>query len=189
MKRITFYPSMWPVPYNFNEAPNFLQNGERVKELILNISSSVTSDVSEMNLNVNKFSAIDDKGQEHLILNFSGENSIKFEGMSSGHFIKSTSLFTLANGNYTTLRFYLNNENNCFIKSDGELVKANNIEFLDFEIEDGLAIDEQESMTFKLWFDFAPFKLSRFFKPFTDMFKSEKLLVKDWTKVVYNYLQ
>lgn len=189
MKRLTFYPSVWPVPYSLNEASNFFQNGELVKELILSTSSNVSSEVSEMNLNINKFSAIDENGQEHVILNFSQQNSITFKGISSGHFLKSASLSSLNQGTYTTLRFYLNKENNCFIKSSGDMVAVNNLEFLDFEIENGLTVNGQGSVAFKLWFDFAPYKLSKYFKPFTDLFKAEEMLVKDWPKVVYNYLQ
>lgn len=188
MKRLTFYPSMWPVPYKLDGASDFFQNGGRVQELILNSSSSVAVEVSEMNLNITKFSAIDDKGQEHLMMEFSSQNSVNFKGLSTGFSIRSTSVASLKKGTYTTLRYYLNNMDNSFIKSNGEVVTANNIEFLDFEIKNGLIINGVESLEVKLWFDFAPFKLSSYFKTLTDWFKSEKMLVEDWPKVVYNYL-
>lgn len=188
MKRITFYPSMWPVPYKLDGASDFFQNGERVQELTLNNSSSVSSEVSEMNLNITKFSAIDDKGHEHLMTDFSGQNTVKFKGLSTGFFNRSTSIASLKPGTYTTLRYYLNNKGNSLVKSNGEVVTANNIGFLDFEIKNGLTINSGESLEVKLWFNFAPFKLASYFKPLTDWFKREKMLVEDWPKVVSNYL-
>ncbi|MTI38404.1 hypothetical protein [Fulvivirga lutimaris] len=188
MKRITFYPSMWPVPYKLDEAPNFFQNGERVQELVLNNSSNVTADVSQMNLNITKFSAIDDNGQESTIKDFSGKTSVTFKGMGTGHYIKTASVLALAPGTYTTLRYYLNNEDNSFVKSNGEVVAANNIDYIDFEIENGLIINGNESLEVKLYFDFAPFKLSSYFKPLTDWFRSKNLLNANWPEVVLNYL-
>jgi hypothetical protein len=188
MKRLTFYPSMWPVPYKLDGASDFFQNGGRVQELILNSSSSVAAEVSEMNLNITRFSAIDDKGHERIIKDFSGKISVTFKGLGTGHFIKAAGMVALEPGTYTTLRYYLNNMDNSFIKSNGEVVTVKNIEFLDFEIKNGLIINGDESLEVKLWFDFAPFKLSSYFKSITGWFKSEKMLVEDWPKVVYNYL-
>lgn len=188
MKQLTFYSSMWPVPYKLDGASNFAHTDERIKELILNSSSNVSQEVSEMHLNINKFSAIDEKGHEHHIIDFSAKNSMQFKSMASGHYIKSTHLLSLEPGNYTTLRYYLSNEDNCLIKSNGEKLNANNIEFLDFEIKNGLEITQNEASTVKLLFDFAPFKFSRHFKPLTDWFKSKNMLTENWPKVVYNYL-
>jgi hypothetical protein len=147
-------------------------SGRPIKELILSNSLADEFRVSEMHINITKFSAIDSKGIEHYIKDFPGQLAVQLKGMGSGHFIKSSSVVSLEPGSYTTLRYYLDSSNNRFIYSDGVEEAAIDLDFLDFKIENGLTIDGGEAAEVKLWFDFTPYQFSRHFKPLKDWYAS-----------------
>lgn len=176
MGKTNVYPTIWAVaPYTYDVMSHRATNDKVYKELILKNSSVEKLGISEMDLNITKFSAIDKAGNEHHITDFPGQDSVQIKGMGSGHFLKSTNMISLAPGTYTSLRFYLGKTNNRFIYKDGVAETANEVNSLDFKMEKNLVIGEGEKTEVKLWFDFAPYQFSCHFKPLTDWFKKSNI--------------
>ena len=177
MEKTRFYLPIWTVPPLSSNIMSIWYNGERaVKELILKNSITNELGVSEMNLNIKKFAAIDKEGNEHHILDFQGQNSVAIKGIGSGHFyfLRSDRMVPLRPGTYETLRLYVGKRNNKFIYSDGVVGKANDFDYLDFRIEKPLVIGKNDKDVIKLWFDLAPYQFSRHFRPLTDWLKRKK---------------
>lgn len=156
--------------FNFDLMAERDASGRRIKEVILKNEMVDELGVSEMELNITKFVAVDTDGSEHHILDFPGQNAVKVKGMASGHFLRSSKVLNLKPGTYTKLRFYIGNENK-FAYSDGLVEDVFSYDHLDFTIKNGLNIEGDEAAEVKLWFDFAPYKWSRYFKGLTDFFK------------------
>lgn len=174
MKNNKVYPNKWQsVPFSFDLIEQWMENGKPTKELILKNEAATALKVSEMQLNIIKFSAVDEAGKEHHIENFTGQNAVTFKGITSGHFLRSRSVLTLPQGKYTTLRFYLAKDGNQFTYRDGVEEPVNDFDRLDFTIEKDLQIDGNEAPEVKLWFDFVPFKWNRRLKPLMDLFASK----------------
>ncbi|KAB5490135.1 MULTISPECIES: hypothetical protein [Flagellimonas] len=175
MKKTNFYPTIWStVPFAPNAIGDWYAEERAVKELILKNEAATSLKVSEMLLNITKFSAIDEHGKEHFIVDFPGQNPVSLKGIPSGTFLRSKSVLTLPEGKYTKLRFYLAGWGNQFVYQDGVEESANAFERLDFTIEDGFQMEGGEATEVKLWFDFAPFEWKRHFKPLTDLFIRSK---------------
>ncbi|MEZ4810395.1 MAG: hypothetical protein R2819_08550 [Allomuricauda sp.] len=174
MKNKKVYPNKWQtVPFSFDLFGRWAETGMPIKELILKNEAATALKVSEMQLNIVWFSAVDAEGNEHHIANFPGQNSVTFRGISSGHFLRSRSVVSLPEGNYTALRFYLANNGNRFTYRDGVEESANDFDRLEFTIENGLHIEGNEAPEVKLWFDFAPFQWNRRLKPLMDVFTNK----------------
>lgn len=175
MEKTRFYPPLWSVaPFSSNIMSQWYNGDRTVKELILKNSAMNELGVSEINLNIVKFAAIDKVGSEHHVLDFPGQNSVAIKGMGSGCFLKSSSMVTLKPGTYETLRFYVGKRNNRFVYSNGAEGTANDFDYLDFQMEKPLTICKDEKAEVKLWFDLAPYQLSRHFRPLTDWLKRKK---------------
>lgn len=174
MKKQTFYPTIWsPMPFSIDLMAQRDASGKRIKELILKNEMVAELGVSEMELSITKFAAVDADGKEYDILNFPGQNDLNIKGMASGHFLRSGSVLNLKSGTYTKLRFYLGQQNE-FSYSDGLVEEVFSYDCLDFTIENGLTLEGNEPAEVKLWFDFAPYKLSSYFKGFRDLFKGSQ---------------
>nr|WP_297789398.1 hypothetical protein [uncultured Allomuricauda sp.] len=143
-------------------------------ELILKNEAATALHVSEMSLNITKFSAIDEHGNEHFIIDFPGQNPVTLKGIASGNFIRSKSVLSLPEGNYKALRFYTAGWGNQFIYRDGVAESANSFNRLDFQIENGFMVEKGNAPEVKLWFDFSPYQWKRHFKPLTDLFMGSK---------------
>lgn len=175
MKKMSFYPTLWSTaPYTPNVMADWYASPEKGAELILKNEAAEALKVSEMSLNIIKFSALDEHGNEHFIIDFPGQNPVSLKGIPSGSFLRSKSVLSLSEGNYTTLRFYLAGWGNQFIYQDGVEESANQFERLDFVVENGFQAKGGEALEVKLWFDFAPFQWKRHFKPLTDLFIRSK---------------
>lgn len=175
MKRKTFYPNIWSTtPFAMNVLAHQDHEGRTIKELILKNTSIIELGVSEMELNIKKLAALDAEGKEYRVIDFPGQNSVKIKGIGSGHFLRSKSVVKLQPNTYTTLRFYIGNKNNQFIYNDGTVERVNKVDFLDFEIENGLIIKDNEATEVKIWFELAPFEFSRHFKHLLERFKKPK---------------
>ncbi len=174
MEKTRFYPAIWAVsPSGSNVVGDWYANDREVKELILKNSAAKELGVSEMELNITAFAAIDKSGEEHHILDFPGQNSVNIKGMGSGFFLRSKSMVNLKPGTYKAIRFYIEKRNSKFIYSDGTSGKKNNSDFIDFKMEKSLKLKKGDKTEIKLWFDLAPYQFSRHYKPLTDWFKSK----------------
>lgn len=175
MKKKIFYPTIWsPAPYTLGVMADWYGAETKEAELILKNEAAKSLHVSEMALNITKFSAIDEAGNEHFIIDFPGQNPVSIKGIASGNFIRSKSVLSLPKGKYTALRFYIAGWGNQFIYQDGVAESANSFDRLDFQIEDGFMVEEGSTPEVKLWFDFAPYQWKRHFKTFTDLFMGSK---------------
>lgn len=170
-----FYPTIWSTaPYTPNVLADWYSSENKGAELILSNEAATAYHVSEMTLNITRFSAIDEQGKEHFIIDFPGQNPVMFKGIASGNFIRSKSVLSLPKGKYTAFRFYMAQWGNQFIYQDGMEESANTFNRLDFNIEDGFVVEEDNAPEVKLWFDFAPYQWKRHFKPLTDLFMGSK---------------
>ena len=132
--------------------------GRCIKDITLTNSFAIESEVSEMLLNVTKFSAIDQDGAEHFIADFPGQRALRLHGIASGRNIRSRKMVELAPSTYETLRFYLA-KGSVLTHSDRSTSPADIFEYLDFEIEgSGLELKSGETAEIILRFDFVPFK-------------------------------
>ncbi|WP_108246331.1 hypothetical protein [Muricauda brasiliensis] len=175
MKKNMFYPTIWSTaPYTPNVLADWYGSENKGAELILSNEAATAYHVSEMTLNITRFSAIDEQGKEHFIIDFPGQNPVTFKGIASGNFIRSKSVLSLPKGKYTAFRFYMAQWGNKFIYQDGMEESANTFNRLDFNIEDGFVVEENNAPEVKLWFDFAPYQWKRHFKPLTDLFIGSK---------------
>ena len=175
MKNTNFYPTMWStVPYIPSVMTAKYAAETHGLELILRNEAAKALNVSEMSLNITKFSAINEEGNEYFIIDFPGQNPVSLKGIASGNFIRSKSVLSLPEGKYTALRFYMAGWGNQFIYQDGVAESANSFDRLDFQIEDGFTVEEGNATEVKLWFDFAPYQWKRHFKPLMDLFMGSK---------------
>ncbi|MBW8242068.1 hypothetical protein K1F50_04600 [Muricauda oceani] len=175
MKKNMFYPTIWSTaPYTPNVIADWDGSDSKITELILKNEAATSLNVSEMHLNITKFSAVDEQGNEHFIIDFPGQNPVTLKGIASGNFIRSKSVLSLPEGKYVALRFYMAEWGNQFVYHDGLTESANSFNRLDFPIEDGFKVEKNNAPEVKLWFDFAPYQWKRHFKPLTDLFMGSK---------------
>ncbi|MCK0190314.1 hypothetical protein [Arenibacter sp. F20364] len=171
MKKMNFYPKTWQVVPLLSDRYLLDSDGKCIKDLVLRNIYATDMKVSEMDLNIIKFSAMDANGQEHFIADFPGQASIPVKGMHTGLFLKSKSVLDLEPGTYNAFRFYLAKTGSRIIYSDRFVERADGIKFLNFEIVDGLTIKGEESPEAILRFDFEPFKANGIFKTIGQLFK------------------
>ena len=170
MKTTKFYPTIWQtIPYSF-EPYDWDSRGRSIKDLVLKNTYATDMRVSEMQLDIKRFSAFDSQGNEHFIADFSGHDSLLVKGIPTGHFLKSSSVLQLQPGRYTALRFYIGTGSR-FIYSDRMEESAEGFDYLDFDIENGLTIQGDEAPEAVLRFDFVPFKLSKFGNAVRQLFR------------------
>ncbi len=176
MKKINFYPKTWQVVPLLSDRYQLDSDGKCIKDLVLHNSYATDMKVSEMELNITKFSAMDTKGQEHFIADFPGRTAIPIKGMHTGLFLKSKSVLGLAPGSYSAFRFYLAKSGSRITYNDRYQEGADGIKYLDFEIANGLTIAGGESPEAIFRFDFVPFKTMGFFKSIAQIFKGHGVL-------------
>ncbi|WP_373517653.1 hypothetical protein [Pricia sp.] len=170
MKETKFYPTIWQtIPFSF-DLYNWDSKGKCIKDLVLKNTYATEMRVSEMQLNLNRFSAFDSSGKEHFIADFSGQDSLLIKGIHAGHFLRSKGILLLEPGFYTAIRFYFGT-GSCFIYSDRVEEPTEGFEYLDFEIVNGLTIKGDESPEALLRFDFVPFKVGTFRNAIKHLFK------------------
>ncbi len=175
MKKITYYPTMFhtnPFAYNWTEVWDM--NETDAKELILKNNRASKLGVSEMFLNITKFSALDENGNEHFIKDFPKQAELNPKGIHTEFFIKVRSRLSLEKGNYKSFRFYLANSGNTFVYSDRRRQAVTDVAFLDFEIRNGLCVKSDKDLQVMFRFDFEPYTLASYFKPLLKLFKRSR---------------
>ncbi|QBA63658.1 hypothetical protein [Muriicola soli] len=175
MKTITYYPTMFhtnPFAHNWTDIYSHMENN--AKDVLLQNQMVAEKGISEMILNVRSFAAIDEKGNEHLIKEFAKGNLVDLKGTHSGLFIKTNSAPKLKPGTYNTFRFYLRDTANTFVYKDRSEEVVAGLEYIDFDIDNGLKVDGKNKKPVIMRFDFEPYTFLSFFKPITDVFKRQK---------------
>jgi hypothetical protein len=176
MNHTIFYPTMENTIPNTLYTAAYLKHGPTIprKNLVLTNDYLLEKGISAMTLSVVKFAAIDDNGAEHLIKTMESQ-LVNIKGMYTRRYITTDESVELPEGNYTTLRFYLNQEGiNSLIFNDRSQDHLKNSEYLDFKIKDGLKVIKGEEYALKLNFNFLPFTVSSYFNPVKDFFKKPK---------------
>jgi hypothetical protein len=184
MKNISFYPTIWqPVPYSVYSAEQVkLEELKTKKNLILNNEILLEKEISEMTLSVVKLSAIDKDGTTHLISSFD-KQILNLKGQSTRLNIQTKEELKLAAGQYSAFRLHIDKHGvNSFVCSDRTKGTIKDLEYLDFNIEDGFNVQEGESYELRLNFNFTPYTFSSYFNPLRDILKKQILFSKKLTR-------
>ena len=172
MNKTIYYPTMWHTnPFSMNMTEFWDINVSQAKDLVLTNNRATALGVSEMILNISKFSAFDENGKEHLLKDFPNRAELNPKGMHTEFFIKIKSMLNLEEGTYSTFRFYLAESGNTFVYSDRSSETIAHKDYLDFEIKDGLRIKGDEDRQVVMRFNFEPYTLASYFRPILKLFK------------------
>lgn len=176
MKNIAINPTIWQ-PTVFTSVSGYknkTKTNNTSKDLVLKNNLFLGKEVTEMTLNTIKLMALDANDNESLVLGFNPQ-VLNLKGQRAGLFINASTGLQLSAGNYKIFRFYLDAESNSIKTSDRSLERISNLEYLDFKIEGGLHINNQESSEVVLSFDFVPFKFNKVFKILSDLISSSNI--------------
>ena len=175
MNKLTYYPTMFHTnPFTFNMMELWDNSGNEAMRLVLNNSKVKEIGVYKMMLNVTKFSAFDRYGNEFVQSDI--PNSVEFnsKGIDTEFFIKINSMLKLPKGTYTSFRFYLDKTGNSFKYNDGRKEDIAHLDYLDFEIWDGLKLENDEEFPVRLRFDFERFSFKKYIISLKDIFSGSK---------------
>lgn len=189
MKKVKFNPTRWQTyPYSLDMMNQLDAEGRTVKDLVMQNRYASKKGISEMIVNIDKLAAVDSNGKEHFIANFSGQKEINLKGIHAGWFIRSKSVMKLNPGEYHVLRFYLHKKGNSFSYSDRSWEPVYRFTHLDFEIQDGLKISDDEASQVILRFDFEPYRMNSYFKSIQQFFEGSKSLVSRLTNSLGQFM-
>lgn len=175
MNKITYYPTMFHTnPFSYNMVELWDQSGNDAMELVLNNSKVREIGVSKMMLNVIKFSVFDRNGNEFMQSNIPNRVEFNSKGIDTEFFVNIKSTLKLEQGTYTSFRFYLASTGNRFIFDDWGKEDIYHLDYLDFEIWNGLKLERNEEFPVRLRFDFKPFSLTSYFRSLKTVFKRPK---------------
>lgn len=137
------------------------------KELTLTYNSSVSSEVAEMTLKINRMSVISSTGEEFPCADFNNQR------MQLGSYTRANSLklkdsVALKPGYYQTVRFYISEESSETFRNR-VTQKINGRDYVDFEIQDGLSVTAGELVNFQLSFKFPGFSFRSFWDSYGEM--------------------
>ena len=181
MKQRKVYPTIWQsIPYSLDMMDYWYTNGHSIPDLTLVNDMTLNRGVSEMILNVSKISVMDDNGKEHFMTNFNGNKALNLKGLHTGLYLKTKEALELPVGNYSTFRFYLNGKGNYFFNKEKDMEAIYGFPYMDFKIQNGLAITGNDSKKVILRFDFEPYSLASYFKPLLNLFKRSKTMSHKW---------
>ena len=171
MKKTNFYPNAWHIPpYPYNMMANGNAEDVQTKDLVLSNPTLLEKNVSEIELNLVRLSAIDNNGMEHFIQDFAGQELV-LKGMHTGLFIRTKSTMALAPGKYKRFRFYVQEMGNAFTFADGQTEAVYRFDHLDFEIEGSLTVRPGETPKAIFRFDLVPFATRPLLAPIWQLFR------------------
>ena len=175
MNNLKYYPTMFHTnPFSFNMIELWDRPGNEAVELLLNNSKAKEIGVSKMMLNVTEFSAFDRNGIEHIQSGIPNQVEFNSKGIDTEFFIHITSMLNLPAGTYTTIRFYLNRNGNSFKYNDGRKEDIAHLDYVDFEIWNGLKIKNDQELSVRMRFDFEPFSLTAYLRSLKSIFRGTK---------------
>lgn len=143
-----------------------------IKDITLHNQFAQQNRIAQMSLSVTSIGIINDQGSELKILDFDTTRSLKVGGIRSGKNLRISKVKDLPFGHYVAIRFYLNHADNSYIKSNREYEVLPAMEFLQFEMEEGLKIDSAGSPDLLLRFAFAPYQAAARFESFGALLKN-----------------
>ncbi|MEQ8241386.1 MAG: hypothetical protein RIA69_19380 [Cyclobacteriaceae bacterium] len=128
-----------------------------IKDIKLKNTFATEFKVSEMMLNLRQITAIDTQGNEVQIKSFEHE-TLAVEEISTQKHLKTGILRHLKPGEYQTVRFYIEPKGNFFTTNTEKDEVLPEMEFLEFEIVEGLTIHRGELPNLLFRFDLTPKK-------------------------------
>jgi hypothetical protein len=146
-------------------------SGSNAKDLILSNSQATALGISKMMLNVVRISVFNEDGHEYDLKDIPNEVEMDSMGMHTEFFIGIKSVLNVDNGNYRTFRFYLANSGNRFIYSNRSIEALSDVDYIDFEIKNGLQIIRDEDQQVVLRFAFKPYTFGSSLKFIQKLFK------------------
>ena len=175
MNKMTYYPTMFHTnPFTFNMIELWDRSGNNALELVLNNSKAKEIGVSKMMLNVIKFSVIDRNGNEYIQGDIPNQLEFNSKGIDTEFFVNIKNTLKLPEGTYTSIRFYVARTGNSFIYDDWRKEDIAHLDYLDFEIWNGLKIEANQELPVSMRFDFEPFSLLSYFRSLKSIFKGTK---------------
>jgi hypothetical protein len=172
MNKMTYYPTMFHTnPFSFNMIEFWDHSGSNTKDLILINSQATELSISKMMLNVVKVSVFNEDGHEYYLKDIPNQVEMDSKGIHTEFFIGIKSVLNVDKGNYTTFRFYLANSGNSFIYSDRSIETLTEVDYIDFEIKNGLQIIRDEDQQVALRFAFQPYTFGSSLKFIQKLFK------------------
>lgn len=177
MKHTKVYPTIWQsIPYSLDMMDQWDNKGNRIEDLVLVPETDIQNTTTEMVLNVNRLSVVEDNGQEHFINKFKGNEALNLKGLHTGLFLKTKEVLDLNPGCYQSFRFYLENKGNYFFHSDRSLEAITGYSYVEFKIQNRLVLKGNESKQVILRFDFKPYSIGSYFRTFLNRFKKYKVV-------------
>ncbi len=175
MRKLTYYPTMFHTnPFSFNMIELWDTSKDNAMELTLINSKVKEIGVSKMMLNVIEYSVFDKNGNEYFQQDIPNRVEFNSKGIDTEFFINIKNGLELKKGAYTSFRFYLSSTGNQFVYDDGRKEDIYHLEFLDFEISNGLQINSNGELQVKIRFDFRPFSLKSYFGSLKSIFNKSK---------------
>lgn len=180
MTHIPLYPSIWQsMPYRAY-MPNQAQFNALMpkKDLVLVNKDLLSQGISEMTLNVNGLSAIDEQGHTHVISRFETQ-TVNLKGMHTGLYTKTKEGLNLPEGHYTSFRWHFDTTAPInFVYNDRSEATFSEMEYLDFEIENGLKTNAGETYDLTLRFDFIPLTPTNYLNEAKEFFRKQSGFTK-----------
>ena len=175
MGKRTYYPTMFHTnPFTFNRIEFWETSGDDAKELLLINSKVKEIGVSKMKLNVIEFSVFDNNGNEYFQQNIARSLEFSSKGIDTEFFTRINNTLKLKKGTYESFRFYLASTGNQFIYDDWRKEDIYHLEFLDFDISQGLRVESNGEVQVKMRFDFKTFSLKNYFRSLSSAFNRPK---------------
>lgn len=109
------------------------------QEVILRNQKAIDRRIARMNLKIQKLTAIDTKGEEHLMLEFPWNPTLKIKGAQTGWFVRTMGHVKLTPGKYLKLRFYFNPFKSSMQDEENTHIQLN-LNYLDFDLNEPLLI-------------------------------------------------
>ena len=158
MKNTKFYPSIWQTfPNSLDLAAHWESQAARTLNLSLTQKEIEPLKVVEMSLNISGFALIDDHGQATTIESFQQQTPLQLKGQHTGLFIKTREAVALPAAYFTKVRFYLKAWGNSFILNDYTKKEVFDTPYLDFEIQGGYRVTNQQAQELRLQFNFSAY--------------------------------
>lgn len=127
-----------------------------IKDIFIRNSFATENKVSEMNLSITHITTLDILDQEHQVAIFNQDEPLTLENISATNSFKTGIIKSLKANQYKSLRFYLSPKEHFYLNHKGRKNRLPDIEFIDFEIINGLMVNKGEFPSLLIHFDFVP---------------------------------
>jgi len=169
---------------NLTPAIPGIEYGAKMKDtqdIILKSTLVEELKVAKMQLDIAGFSVIAEDGAEYSVSDFPGQRYVTIFGDHTNRFIRTHCEVPLPPARYNRLRFYLEPEGGAFIFDDYCHKDLRGIDYLDFDIQDGLTIKDGQYPDLILRFKLTKFRENgdfRSLKNILDWGNGNRLLTK-----------